>query len=283
MDDAQDVVVPCSLPAPAPLLFVVARVEKSIRGVAVAPHLGATPKRGSSVLHNVHGRALPAININTSPPIDALSIDTDGKAASPARAGSRKTLRRSSSFSQAIRELSTDHLRTLDSIDILTRNSEQSQNEVSTSPQRSPRAGSKVLPRRRSYVLHNDNDKKAVPQGKLLRQSSLLKNLREMATVVPKPPGLLKALQRRKHQKIPLNQQRIPTKHRQQRNVRRLSLFHRRSSDSLRLATVRHDRVCLGTRFRLFTIFGTVCKSVTADSTRLSGCWHLTSTVSGCR
>ncbi|GMF39657.1 unnamed protein product [Phytophthora fragariaefolia] len=183
MGDAQDAVTsmqPCSTP-PTPLHRNPSR--KTIRGVAVAPYLGASPKRGSSVLHNVHGRALPTISICTAAE-EALSNMTDKD--SPTRTNSRRVLQRSSSFSQVIHELSTSHLRTLDSIDILSQNCEQLQDDQ-PSPQGSPRPGTKMLPRRRSYALHNEG--KSDPKGKLLHQGSLLKNLRDMTTIVAKPPG----------------------------------------------------------------------------------------------
>ncbi|KAL3657755.1 hypothetical protein V7S43_017327 [Phytophthora oleae] len=149
MDGVQHVVLPLQPSSSRPRL---SGPRTSLRGVAVAPQLGSppvSPKRGSSVLRNVRGRAIPSLTID--------SILPNEKENSPNRVESRKTLRRSS-FSQAIRELSSDHLRTLDSIDIMPQDSETSSNEC-TASQDSPRAASKIPPRRRSYILQSQDPK----------------------------------------------------------------------------------------------------------------------------
>ncbi|KAK1930281.1 hypothetical protein P3T76_014241 [Phytophthora citrophthora] len=174
MDDVQHVALPVQPSSTRPPSLRLIGPRTSFRGVAVAPQLETTPappKRGSSVLRNVRGRALPSQTMD--------SILPHEKENSPDRVESRKNIRRSS-FSQVIRELSSSQLHPLDSIGIAPRDSETSSNEC-TEPQSSPRVSSKIPPRRRSYILEpqEPRSRHSSFQGKLFPPNSLLHNFRE--------------------------------------------------------------------------------------------------------
>ncbi|KAF1791362.1 hypothetical protein GQ600_25597 [Phytophthora cactorum] len=113
----------------------------------------------------------------------------------PEKFPTRSDTQRVRSFTQVIRGLSTEPLRTLDSLAVLRQDSGRSCNGQQTSTV-SPRADSKGLPRRSSYVLEIRPDS---PTKRCLRQTSSLSNFRELSTTIPKPPGTIEGSPEKKN------------------------------------------------------------------------------------
>ncbi|ETN15746.1 hypothetical protein PPTG_06952 [Phytophthora nicotianae INRA-310] len=147
----------------------------SFRAVAVVPHLGGLPRRSSSVLHNIRGRALP-FSANSGPP------KVHDKADSP----TRSDVQRVRSFTQAIRGFSTEPVRSLDSLAVLRQDSDRSSNGQQITME-TPGVDSRGLPRRSSYVLEIPSNSPT----KSRRQTTSLTNFPDLSVMIPKPPGAI--------------------------------------------------------------------------------------------
>ncbi|GMF23486.1 unnamed protein product [Phytophthora lilii] len=164
--------------------------RKILRGVAVAPQLGASrgsPMRGSSVLSNLRGCSHALSSFNAQPAASKTKADLVIERTSPTRSDARMSPRRANSVSQTIRGFSTESLRTLDSLAVLQQESDRSYTENCTSMQ-STSVEATMFPRRGSYALHSAQSS---PRAKRLLQTRSLRNVNGPALIIPQPPGTI--------------------------------------------------------------------------------------------